>query len=1036
MTLLRKILGNHVLVNLTFGLVILLGVMAYINLPRARDPEINFNWISIMTILPGASSSEVEKRITDPLEDAISRTVKDIRFVSSTSRNGISSILVRFNQLSDADFRDRVEDLRREVQSTYTGQLPAEALNPQIREITTSSGFPMAIIAVTAESSDDNFRHYTAVLKRELERLKGVNEAITVGIEKPELHIAFYPDRLEGLGVTPEDLANTVHAYFRDVSIGDIDTPDGRWLIRLEGTGTSLKELEKFPVVGAKGVVELGSVADIYRASAKPTALVRFHHKPAVMMSITKQAGVNTLELLAEIRHYIAQQNRVQAKSGYHLTMIDDQTVSTRHAISVMQQNALIGLILVVLVSYLFLGARIALLTSAGIPFTLAATFLIIHSLGMTLNNSVLLGVVIALGMLVDDAVVVVETIYYQLQRGGKAMDAAIAALVEVAAPVFTSVLTTVSVFLPLMLLPGILGDFLRVIPLVVTVALSISLLEAFWMLPAHVAAMRISFDHESPMQRRRRIATRRLRHYYSLLLIRVMRRPWLSLGGIALVALVAAGVLAAGVVKFNFFASDPYRMIYVSAELPNNATLKQSLAVAEQLERKAVRALQPGELRASIVYSGQMYTETEPLFGDNYAQVFISLNPIRGGLRGTYQTVAALEKAVGNRLGDARVSFFVPKDGPPVGQPINAKIRGDNFDEIQAVVDQMRAFMQRNGAFKDINTDFKAGSPELKLALNGDAIKRAGLVPSQVTSALQSYVDGVLISQYQDAGEQVDVRLLAKNGVTSLDDLLRQTLMSKSGAPVALRDLVYAHYGRGQQNIRHYNFSRAITLRADIKDDRLDTVAANHLLQQYWNSIKAEHPDISIDFSGELDDIQESINGISMLFVFGLGLIYLILGTQFKSYTQPLIILVSVPLAFVGVIFGLVATGNPMSLNTLYGIVALSGIAVNSAIVLVAAANARLAAGMSPLHATIYAGRRRVIPILITSLTTIAGLFSLAVGFGGHSLQWGPIATAIVSGLLVSTMLVLIVIPLLYHASLTARPRQWLRGKRRVNGE
>lgn len=1018
MNFLRRFLDNHVLANLTFALVLVLGVLAYNNMPRARSPEINFNWISIITVLPGATSIDVEKRITDPIEDTISRKIKDISFVSSTSRNSVSSMLVRFNQLSEDDFRERVADLRREVQNTYTDQLPAEALDPEIREITTSSGFPTAIVALISESEDENFRRYAAMLKREFERISGVDEAQLQGVEDPELHIAFYPERLEGLGISPADLADTVRSYFRDVSIGDLDTREGRWIIRLDGTSSSLEDLAAFPVVSARGVVELGSLAEIYRSAAEPTTLTRYQNKPAAMLTITKQEGVNTIELLEGISQFIDQQNTLQAEKGFQLILVDDQTISTRDAISMMQRNALIGLGLVVLVSYLFLGGRIALLTSIGIPFTLAATFFILHAMGMSLNNSVLLGVVIALGMIVDDAVVVVETVYYQLQRGLEAMDAAIHALKEVAAPVFTSVLTTVSVFLPLMLLPGIFGEFLRVIPMVVCLALLLSLLEAFWMLPAHVAALRVDYSRPSRTQRLRTKATRRLRHNYSLLLINVMRRPLLSLSGIVLAAVLAIVILASGVVKVNFFAADPYRMIYVNIELPNEYTLPKSLRVAEELEQKVLSVLEPGELRESIIYSGQMFTDKEPLFGENYAQVFVSLHPNHGDLRSTYELIDAVESAVVTREGEAKVSVYVPEDGPPIGQPVDLKLRGHEFDELQAAVDQITDYMEQQGSFKNINTDFKSGSPELKLSLNGDAIKRAGLSPATVTSALQSYVDGVLISQFQDKGEEVEVRLLANNGVKNTDELLNQTLVASSGQPIALRELVHADFGYGQKNIRHYNFSRAITVAADIVDNTVDTVQANALIQQHWQSIQNEHPRVNIDFSGELDDVKESMDGMAMLFVMGLGLIYLILGTQFKSYRQPLMILVSVPLAFIGVVFGLAATANPMSLNTMYGIVALSGIAVNSAIVLVSAANARIEAGMSPLHATIYAGRRRVVPILITSMTTIAGLFSLAIGIGGKSLMWGPIATAIVSGLLFSTGLVLIVIPLLYYAS------------------
>jgi multidrug efflux pump subunit AcrB len=280
--------------------------------------------------------------------------------------------------------------------------------------------------------------------------------------------------------------------------------------------------------------------------------------------------------------------------------------------------------------------------------------------------------------------------------------------------------------------------------------------------------------------------------------------------------------------------------------------------------------------------------------------------------------------------------------------------------------------------------------------------------------------VDGEIINSYQDRGEEVDVRVLAQHshrGVKNVEGLFNETLYNPDGQAVALADLVEIQYGYGQQNIRHYNFLRTITLSADFDEEKINTVEANNAIADYWKTIQKDYPTINIDFSGELDDIEESINSIVMLFAIGIGLIYLILGTQFRSYWQPILVLVSIPLAFSGVVLGLYLTNNPLSLYTLYGVVALAGISVNSSIVLVSAANSRIESGMSVLHATVYAARRRVVPILITSLTTIAGLFSLAAGFAGKSLVWGPIATAIVSGLVFSTCLTLVVIPLLYRA-------------------
>jgi multidrug efflux pump subunit AcrB len=268
-----------------------------------------------------------------------------------------------------------------------------------------------------------------------------------------------------------------------------------------------------------------------------------------------------------------------------------------------------------------------------------------------------------------------------------------------------------------------------------------------------------------------------------------------------------------------------------------------------------------------------------------------------------------------------------------------------------------------------------------------------------------------------RDEGEKLEVRVKAADAeLQDITDILQFRMPLRDGGSIALADLAGISRQHGLGNIRHYNFRRAITVEADIDEALTDTVTANSQVVEAWQQFQAEFPTIDLDFSGELDDIQESLDAIVILFVFGIGVMYAILGTQFRSYWQPFMILSTVVMAFIGVTFGLLFSGNPLSLYTIYGVVALAGIAVNAAIVLISAGNHRLAAGMSVLHATVYAARRRVIPILITSLTTVAGLFSLATGLGGKSLIWGPVATAIVWGLIFSTVLTLIVIPLLYR--------------------
>jgi len=1015
MSWLQRLLSNHVLTNLSFGLVLVLGYLAYQQLPPARDPEINFNWVNVITILPGASAEDIERRITDPLEDAIASGISDIKFVTSTSREAISNILIRFNQIDERTFDKRLSDLRREVQNTYNDELPSEAEDPIIYEITSSSGFPAATVVVTGVGADENLRVQARNVRKDLERLKGIDKITPMGLDDPELHVSFFPERLVGLGITPADLSDTVRAYFRDVSGGDIDTSEGQWLVRLAGTSADPEVMANYSVITAQGVVALGALAELSRSTEEPSELVFYQGEPAVMLPIVKKANTNVIELVERVQAYIDQRNALSENTGVRLALVDDQTISTKEALGLMQNNALIGLLLVLLVTWIFLGNRISFLTSIGIPFTLAGTFLFLNIIGMSLNNMVLLGVVIALGMLVDDAVVVVETMYRKLQGGAEGIAAAIAALREVFAPVTTSVLTTMAAFLPLMLLPGILGEFMKVIPLVVTIALAISLIEAYWMLPAHVSVSGKYTKAATKTWRDR--MTHKVKLRYTRWLLKALRHPIISITCSAAIFILAILILAFGLIRFNFFETDPLRLFYVNVQTDSGTSLEENGRIIREIETQMLEVIEPDELRATLAYAGQQMTETEPLFGNNVGQVMVSLNPAQHGFRPVDEVADAVQERLQKVEGIKSLSLLRMNNGPPTTRAVSVKVRGDDFAIIKKAADRLSQFMQSQGNYSNITLDYRAGNPELVLTLNADAIKRAGLNPSTVSRVMQAYVDGEIVTDFQDRGEEVKVRVVAKQDKrTGIDALLRQTLSLPQGGAVALGDLVLPRYGLGQHNIRHYNFRRTITLEADIDKEAINTVKANQLIEDEWRRISGEFPNINLDFTGELDDIQESLDAIWMLALLGVGLIYIILGTQFRSYWQPLMVLTSLPLAITGVILGLFVTNNPLSLYTLYGVVALMGISVNSAIVLISAANERLTSGMSLLHATVYAARRRVIPILITSLTTIAGLFSLAAGLAGKSLIWGPVATAIVSGLAVSTLLTLFVIPLIFR--------------------
>ena len=1030
------LIRNHPLANITFVCVLLVGLLAYLQMPREQDPEINFNWVNIVASLPGASAEDVEKRITNPLEDAI-KSVPDVRYVQSSSRENIASILVRFREIDARTFDKRINDLRRELQNKRA-ELPVEAKDPLVLEITTSNGFPTAQVVLAGRADDETLRSLARALREEMERMPGIDRVYAVGLRDPELRVEFDPRAAAARNLTGADIADSVSGWFRDTFAGRARTtaqvpgseggnaagvpaiaPDREWLVRVLGERMDPAELAKVSVLSPRGATAtLDAVARVSRERARASTLAGYQGRPAVVFSVTKKSYTNTLKLVERINTFIAEKNPLLAARGVELILLDDQTIPTREAISIMESNAFYGLMVVLAICWLFLGTRIAVLVALGIPFSLAGTFALLHAAGSTLNVSVLLGVVIALGMLVDDAVVIVETIYYRMERGEAPLDAAAGAVAEVFAPVLSSVGTTLAAFLPLMLLPGILGKFMFVIPFVVSLALLISLVEAFWMLPAHISALPPPPAQPGRVQVWRTRLTRRLRSRYVRSLVAVFRHPIIALTLMALMFAAAAGALAGGVIKVQFFAFDPLRVFYVNVDMPPGTPIETTLKRMDEVALRAQTYLREGEARGVASYAGLKFTDTEPLYGDAYAQVVISLNARGDDGRTTPQVVEAMRSEIEKLPGPGVVSFTQLSGGPPAGKPIKVNVRADDFGELRTAADALKKIAREKiPGTRDVVDDDVPGRPELVLTLDRDALKNAGLSAALVARLVRLHVEGEIVVITRDKREKIELRVRARRDAeTDIAAILDDPIALPGGGSVPLRQLVQIETRTSRGIIKHYGLKRSVTVTADLDKTLTDTGKANDILKTEWKKIRLQHPNADLDFSGELDDLDEALDAMKLLFLLSLGLIYMILAAQFRSYFQPMMILITVPMAFTGVALGLLISRNPMSLYTLYGVIALTGIAVNSAIVLIDAANERRARGMSVLHAAVYAARRRIVPILITSTTTIGSLASLAFGIGGASLLWQPVAGAIVWGLTIATVMTAFIVPLIYR--------------------
>jgi multidrug efflux pump subunit AcrB len=455
--------------------------------------------------------------------------------------------------------------------------------------------------------------------------------------------------------------------------------------------------------------------------------------------------------------------------------------------------------------------------------------------------------------------------------------------------------------------------------------------------------------------------------------------------------------------VAVDFFPKESTRSFWLDIKFPPGTQPESTLPVFAALDASLRAVLNADELQAIV--------QMPP----NEMRVY--LNPAGRKLP---EILAVIEEPLRQIIGPSGLSISGQTTGGPQGKPIKAKLTGPDFKALRAAAEDLQTAMAKHPAFSDLHSDYQGGAPQLDLHLKSDAIQRSGISPDTVTRTVKLLVRGEVVASYREGADMIGIRVMAKTvPYQDLDALLRQTVARPGGGAVPLSELLEVERKEGPQLIHHYNYRRVITLEANLQPGQLDVRSANDWIAEQWRNLSDTHPEVKLDLTGEIEDVEESLGGLRQLAFLGVGLIFLILGTQYRSYWQPALILLKVPMGVAGVILGLLIAREPVSLYTLYGGVALAGITVNSAILLFSAANDRVAAGMSVAHASFYAARRRLTPILITSFATIAGLLPLALAGDEASSLWKPVATAIVWGLGFSTLLNLFLVPLLYRLAM-----------------
>lgn len=1014
MSIPKMSVNNPVLANMLMILIIAFGLYAWINLPRELTPEITLQSATVTTLYPGASPEEVEKLVTAAIEDAIEENVNKINLLLSTSSEGRSVISVDFEEMSDRDFDKELENLRTAVEQV--NELPAEILDdPKVEELDISSGFPMLTIVVGGDISESQMRDIAEKLKDEILDIKNIASVRIAGLREREIWIEVNPDRLKAYQLPMATVITALGASNLNLPAGTMELGNTEFMVRTMGEFPNPDTIGDtiIAVQPAGTPLRLKDVATVLDTYEDARTLSRINGQPSISLSVQKKTEGNTIALVAKLRDLV-EKWRGNLPEGAELNAVNDYSVILKERLGILETNAFFGLGLVMLMLLVFIGWRNALFAALGIPVAFMATFWFMSMTGYSLSGVSLFGLILVVGIVVDDAIVVIENIYRHIEAGESPKVAAIRGAEEVGWPVIAASLTTICAFGPLMFMSGVSGQFMRVVPIMAILVLLASLFEVFVILPAHASEWGKS---ESRAARGSKWFDL-IRGRYVKILKRTIRWRYAFVGLVLVIGLIAC-VGAYFVLDKELFPGEDFPQFYVKAEMPPSYGLQQTTEIIAHIEA-AAKTLPSNEVVAIVSNIG-LHTPTSGLmegvtYGSNFGEVIVELTPKQERQRGVDEIIASMRKQTATISGIEQLNFITQEGGPPQGQDVEVKVKGPRFDQLTKLTGVLKGALHQIDGVYDIRDDFRTGKSELRIYLKPEKAHQYGLTTLQIAQTVRTAIEGAKATTYREADEAIDVIVkYEENTLKNLTELNNLLIATPTGAIVPLKDVADITEEKGYADIRRFDGERAITVYASVDSQKTSAVKVNQALIRAFADVEFLYPGYQLDFRGIFDEIIESFSELWKLFIVGLLLIYVVLGAQFKSFSQPIIILFAIPFGMIGAMVGLLLANATLSMVAMFGIVALAGIVVNDSIVLIDFINRYRERGYNKWYAILKGGSVRLRPIILTSLTTIFGLIPMALGLGGKSPIWMPMAYTIIFGLAFATTMTLFVMPALY---------------------
>ena len=1032
--LIRFVLKREVLVNLLFVLLMVTGAFSLFTVPVDRYPNVNMGKVVITTFYPGASSEEVEALVTTKIEDALD-DLKNMEFVRATSLRQRSAVVVKF--LDDTDYQAGYDELRFKVLGIQN-DLPSEVDPPDFEYIDADMWLPVVSVELLGERSNRSLVLMAEEVKIQLRQLPGVKKVKLAGGKVREFHLYMDPHRLARLGVTFDDVARALEGANVSIPAGDFTTKGGDFVIQADERFRSRQEVMETIIRTDRdgSFLRVADVADDARLDYRESyVLSSADGKDCVTLQVVKTTDGNALSIKKGVLDVLKNFDPVLKREKVDWAITQDSTIQIKDAISTLGWNMLVGVFLVCAVIWYVMGFRNAVVTTVGIPFSFLFTMIFMKITGNSLNEITLFSFVLVSGIIVDDAIVVVENIYRHVQEGKRLNDAVVDGTVEVFLPVVAATLTTIAAFLPMLIMTGSTGEFFSLIPKAVSFALVASLAECLIILPLHYRdwgpkknIKQINLDEEDFSGEG--LMMRIIRRITFFFMPRAVRHPWLCLflATVALAGALGAAVLSfsgiAPLIRVKFFP-DEYTLYYVDVHAPVGTPIAETSRILKEIE-KFVMADGPGKALSAKGMAGyQVNEDYEADWGTNLGNITVTL-PSRDTR--TFESAAGHLDKMRKRLqvfakNGVRISVRPEKGGPPAGKDLNIRSVGSNPEAVSGLSKAVMDFLTTDPRLKGqiMSLDDGRGQPSrvVRFKVKKERAAEFGLSPAEVIRLASSIMDGRYVGKFRLVDEEVDFKLkLSPHYLLRSASALDAPLLEHPSGPVRLGDVASISVYQDQGELKRYQGERAVTVTGNLREgSRLSVPAVVKLVREYYeNNLRDKYIGATLTFAGEFETTRKSYVSLAYAFLVAIMLIYLILATQFSSYWQPLIILSAVPFALIGVIFGKIITQSLFTINSFIAIVGVAGVVVNDALVLIDFLNRRYEETGDRLLAINQAVHIRLRPILLTTLTTTLGLLPMALGVPYYSITWGTMASTFVTGLCASSALSIVLVPVQWN--------------------